>query len=257
MIRDISHNIYLLHSTIVASLSHENKIYFKCKNIPEVFMKSLEMKLQLVFPDIPWKYERLTDGIIQNHRKRSHVKAFYGEKHIKDSKKSMQWKKFQQNFQYRVQNSIECQIEGSAQAHRVFPLQQQALDFIQSINISGDHNRKEPRLLCFETHNEGTRKFLVTDIDIFWEKYIATPVDQRHVYEIIRENTPCRLYFDIGTFNKNHFMRRYINVDKTEYKKKFNHSIVGEKLVENFVHLVIIQFYVCVSIIPSILQYIC
>ena len=45
--------------------------------------------------------------------------------------------------------------------------------------------------------NEGKRKFLVADIKSFSKKYSEVEVEKRHLYEIIRENFPCRLYFDL------------------------------------------------------------
>ncbi|KAI9028552.1 hypothetical protein DFJ74DRAFT_493814 [Hyaloraphidium curvatum] len=47
-----------------------------------------------------------------------------------------------------------------------------------------------------ERSNPGKRRYLVCRKDDFWLAYRAMPDGQRHFYEIIREATPCRLYFD-------------------------------------------------------------
>jgi hypothetical protein len=56
----------------------------------------------------------------------------------------------------------------------------------------------EPRIFSTEKSNTGKRKYVVGQLgrfmDLYWRK--ADP-NQRHYYELIRENTPCRLYFDL------------------------------------------------------------
>jgi DNA-directed primase/polymerase protein len=56
----------------------------------------------------------------------------------------------------------------------------------------------EPRILCKEVTNTGTRKYYVGHLgrfmDHYWRK--ISP-EARHYYELIQEQTPCRLYFDL------------------------------------------------------------
>eukprot|EP00557_Chaetoceros_sp_GSL56_P008669 CAMPEP_0176494752 /NCGR_PEP_ID=MMETSP0200_2-20121128/10281_1 /TAXON_ID=947934 /ORGANISM="Chaetoceros sp., Strain GSL56" /LENGTH=597 /DNA_ID=CAMNT_0017892565 /DNA_START=47 /DNA_END=1837 /DNA_ORIENTATION=+ len=70
---------------------------------------------------------------------------------------------------------------------------------------------KEPRLFACESNKEGKRKYISTHlgrfINFYWRECDA---NERHFYELIRENTPCRLYFDI------------------EYNKKANPTIDGK-----------------------------
>ncbi|KAF0726323.1 hypothetical protein Ae201684_015438 [Aphanomyces euteiches] len=128
---------------------------------------------------------------------------------------------FESEFQYRVQNSIDCQIEGTAKPNKVFALQQPAIDFLREIQTRRSaHNIK---LFSFETKT--SRKFLVSDIDLFYDLYMQTSPTQRHVYEIIQENCPCRLYFDL------------------EFKTKWNPTVDGDALVSHLKHLVTLQFY--------------
>lgn len=56
-----------------------------------------------------------------------------------------------------------------------------------------------PRVFSFEDAREGKRRFLVSSFASFWANYVHTQLTQRHVYEIIREGVPCRLYFDLGS----------------------------------------------------------
>ena len=54
----------------------------------------------------------------------------------------------------------------------------------------------EPRIFAMETSASGKRKYIVGNLGRFlnhyWRK--SDPLN-RHYYELIRENTPCRLYF--------------------------------------------------------------
>jgi hypothetical protein len=54
----------------------------------------------------------------------------------------------------------------------------------------------EPRIFALETSISGKRKYIVGNlgrfINHYWRK--SDPLN-RHYYELIRENTPCRLYF--------------------------------------------------------------
>jgi VanZ family protein len=54
----------------------------------------------------------------------------------------------------------------------------------------------EPRIFALETASSGKRKYIVGNLgrflDHYWRK--SDPLN-RHYYELIREKTPCRLYF--------------------------------------------------------------
>ncbi|KAI9326127.1 hypothetical protein BDR26DRAFT_877964 [Obelidium mucronatum] len=62
-----------------------------------------------------------------------------------------------------------------------------------------DTSSESLRVFSFETDalNPGKRKFLVTTYRGFWSKYCKLPPQERVFYELIRENTPCKLYFDL------------------------------------------------------------
>jgi hypothetical protein len=54
----------------------------------------------------------------------------------------------------------------------------------------------EPRIFALETSISGKRKYIVGNLGRFIHHYFrkSDPFN-RHYYELIRENTPCRLYF--------------------------------------------------------------
>lgn len=63
----------------------------------------------------------------------------------------------------------------------------------------GDNReRKNPiKLFTFESLMTGKRQFLVADMESFVLRYLSLEGSKRHCYEIIREDFPCRLYFDL------------------------------------------------------------
>lgn len=72
----------------------------------------------------------------------------------------------------------------------------------------------EPRIFATEKA-QGKRKYLVGHFgriaDWYWRKCV-----NKHLYEVIREKTPCRLYFDL------------------EYSKKFNQNVDEVALLDEF-----------------------
>lgn len=76
----------------------------------------------------------------------------------------------------------------------------------------------------------GIRKFISTHLRAFYLHYRTIEIQSRNFYEIILENTPCRLYFDL------------------EYYKKFNPAINSIKILEDFLD-------VCIKVIAERLNY--
>ena len=61
-----------------------------------------------------------------------------------------------------------------------------------------DEKKEHVRYFCEEMHDEGgKRQYIAADPVDFWRGYSGTPVEKRHFYELMRENTPCHLYFDL------------------------------------------------------------
>ena len=62
----------------------------------------------------------------------------------------------------------------------------------------------EPRLFAMETALHGKRRYISAHLGRFMDHYWREcDVNNRHYYELIRESTPCRLYFDLE-FNKHY-----------------------------------------------------
>lgn len=53
-------------------------------------------------------------------------------------------------------------------------------------------------MLCaYVQENKGKRRFVVTTIEQMYYKLEVMMTSHRHFYEVIRDNAPCRLYFDL------------------------------------------------------------
>ena len=101
---------------------------------------------------------------------------------------------------------------------KTYPLQQYAFDFIDDKGNDNEDNVKadddnclsfslEPRLFAVEYNSEGKRRYVVSHLGRFMHHYwIETEASGRHYYELIREGTPCRLYFGESSFL--HYNRR-------------------------------------------------
>ncbi|KAJ3415615.1 hypothetical protein HDV05_004491 [Chytridiales sp. JEL 0842] len=76
----------------------------------------------------------------------------------------------------------------------LFPTQQQALNHMKSNPVTG--------LILFgmefDVHKPGKRKFLLTTVEEFYERYLTKiRKEERVFYEVIQEDARCRLYFDL------------------------------------------------------------
>ena len=81
-------------------------------------------------------------------------------------------------------------------------------------------NKFVHRIFSQELASTGKRTFLSCSIDTFFNAYLNIPPRQRHYYEIIRQHSPCRLYFDC------------------EFYKEFNPLIDGNQMVDLFIRYV-------------------
>lgn len=77
------------------------------------------------------------------------------------------------------------------------------------------------KIFTYEALEAGKRHFLLAENDVFMERYFQIPLQNRHVYEIIRYTFPCRLYFDL------------------EFNRRVNPSVDGNELTRRWVELVI------------------
>jgi len=91
--------------------------------------------------------------------------------------------------------------------YRVFQKQSEALDFATSFHYS---------TFAIEHDCQGKRHFMTCHPQTFWKWLKAIPTEDRHAYEVIGEDAPSKVYFDI------------------EYKYQEEAYIKGECLLESF-----------------------
>ncbi|XP_064403088.1 DNA-directed primase/polymerase protein-like [Halichondria panicea] len=104
---------------------------------------------------------------------------------------------------------------------RLFPRQQMAFDFSRSCYQSS-------AVFAFESEVLGTtgqRKYLVTTYYEFGQRYLDKK-GPRHYYEVIVEDSACRLYFDI------------------EFKTELNQNTDGNSALGTFIQYICYQLYV-------------
>lgn len=93
-----------------------------------------------------------------------------------------------------------------------FPRQQEALDYAKTKSYGC-------MSFTYEQSN-GQRYFMVAHPETFWYYDSRKPQNERHTYEIIPENHPCKLYFDL------------------EFDRKENAEANGTKMLETFIKIV-------------------
>lgn len=94
-----------------------------------------------------------------------------------------------------------------------FPRQQEALDYVKT---------KSHGCMTFTyEQSNGQRYFMVAHPETFWYYDSRKPLNERHTYEIIMENHPCKLYFDL------------------EFDHKENPESNGVKMLETFVKIIL------------------
>ncbi|KIH51819.1 hypothetical protein ANCDUO_18088, partial [Ancylostoma duodenale] len=84
-------------------------------------------------------------------------------------------------------------VEKSLGEMETFPKQRLALAKLEE----SSKLFKNSRIFSFECpeHSAGERRYLVSTLERFWAWYSC--LKERHLYELITESTPCRLYFDL------------------------------------------------------------
>ena len=119
-------------------------------------------------------------------------------------------------------------VSRSIEHFRIFPRQDFAFNYFDEVLARRAATDTKPFLLkvfSFESAETGQRRFLVADYDSFSRHYSKDPTNSHHVYEIIRENVPCRAYFDL------------------EYQIEFNKHLDGDSLTATWISLVIWKIF--------------
>jgi hypothetical protein len=101
--------------------------------------------------------------------------------------------------------------------YEVFRRQELAFDRLKQLPLEVAIRCK---LFSFESIQMGRRLFLLSDIDSFIDQYFKIQPHQRHVYELIPQTFPCRLYYDL------------------EFCRTSNPLVNGEDLVAEWINLV-------------------
>lgn len=127
----------------------------------------------------------------KNHGKQISPGVFYGSPDGKPSKKPPQLLRLLHEI--RKDLTEQKDLPPRVAVWATFPRQDQAVQFAEShVNVS---------LFCYQDHVNGQRRFLATTYEELWRRYKSMDHKYRHHYEIIREGSPCHLYFDLE-FNR-------------------------------------------------------
>ena len=90
------------------------------------------------------------------------------------------------------QRDHELKLHPTYNVNKMFFRQEQAFQYYDSLACTDS-----VKIFSFESPFTGVRKFLVMSFPLFLARYCSSPAESRHVYEIIREDQPCRAYFDL------------------------------------------------------------
>jgi hypothetical protein len=138
-----------------------------------------------------------------------------------------------------------------------FPIQEPALqrlqelerDFDEKYNHQGNMLEDEilwsmkPRIFALELSPKGKRKYIVCNCGRFFSHYwMDIDASARHYYELIREDEPCRLYFDLE-YNRDanpeideetnvQLMDEFLSELFREVKRCFNITIGRSNVIE-------------------------
>ncbi|KAL6080391.1 DNA-directed primase/polymerase protein [Balamuthia mandrillaris] len=77
----------------------------------------------------------------------------------------------------------------------------------------------------------GARSYVVASYKLFWKHYLSLSADKRRHYELIREKSPCKLYFDIEFMKKSnlHLLLQHPDTSQPEEEETETESNTNEK----------------------------
>ncbi|CAI4228005.1 unnamed protein product [Auanema sp. JU1783] len=132
----------------------------------------------------------------------------------------------------RAQSRRDSLVEQSLGCFETFSRQRLAIEFLKS----SEQLHRNLRIFSYEfiDKTEGERRYLVTTLSRFWLWYKVK--SQRHIYELLYEEFPCRLYFDLEFYkdanpdiNEEVMYSHFCEVVRDELKSTFDISITPEK----------------------------
>lgn len=150
-------------------------------NIQYTSSSSLKQLTDLEYSPTPTKRHP------KNHGKQISPGVFYGSPDGKPSKKPPQLLRLLHEIRkdLREQNDLPPRVA----VWTTFPRQDQAVQFAE--------NHVDVSLFSYQDHVNGQRRFLATTYEELWRRYKSMDHKYRHHYEVIREGSPCHLYFDL------------------------------------------------------------
>ncbi|KAH9307303.1 hypothetical protein KI387_035214 [Taxus chinensis] len=123
----------------------------------------------------------------QNYGKQISPGVFYGSSDGKPSKKPPQLLRLLHEIRKDLTEQNDLHPRSAVWA--TFPRQDQALRFAES--------HSQVHVFSYQDHFNGQRRFLATTYQELWRRYENMDPKYRHHYEVIREGSPCHLYFDL------------------------------------------------------------
>ncbi|EEF49044.1 conserved hypothetical protein [Ricinus communis] len=126
-----------------------------------------------------------------SRRKRISPIVFYGSPHGVPPKRPISLLRLLREIRIDLAEHQESNLRKEVWA--TFPRQNEALNFAKEhMNV---------HVFSYQDHHNGQRRFLVSSYGEFWRRYKNMDSKFRHHYEVIQEDFPCHLYFDLE-FNK-------------------------------------------------------
>jgi hypothetical protein len=138
-------------------------------------------------------------------------------------------------------NSLKISVEN---IYKVFSRQILAFEYYDSIDFQVILNQRI-KIFSFESKHNGKRKFLVSSWTFFFQKYFENDdsnsrknYNHGHYYEIIRENFPCRAYFDLefsklhnSQLDGDHLTSKWVQIVSDKLKETFNIEVTADNAV--------------------------
>ena len=120
-----------------------------------------------------------------------------------------------------------------------FDRQAPAFDFYDecAAGIAAANLDFDLKVIALEVESGGRRTFMVGSLGALWEQLCRTTPSRRHFYEIIREGTPCHLFFDLEFYTPLMHCKEGSNGAETA-PTRFNAHIDGVRLTAVLLHLV-------------------
>ncbi|PRQ45963.1 hypothetical protein RchiOBHm_Chr3g0497461 [Rosa chinensis] len=146
-----------------------------------------------------------------NRRKQLSPVVFYGSPHGVPPKQPSRLL-LQVLREIRVDLTAQKRLSSRKEVWATFPRQEEAMQFAK--------RHENVHVFSYQDHFSGQRRFLVSSYDEFWRRYKIMESKFRHHYEVIQEDLPCHLYFDL------------------EFNKKDNGNRNGDEMVDLLISVV-------------------